>query len=399
MSIFKKLTILFIISLFSMCVIGLWINNINTKRIDDLVKKKYIKISNEVLHHIHNKTEINKIIQKNTLEKITIDLKAKREILYNKVHTFGFVSIEKEFFEDEFIIIIKYLDEIYTLKTIDEQNLNDKMMLNTLIFFNIIVLVLIFLYIIKLLSPIKKVTSEIINFSNGNLSSRIQIKSHDEIGTLASSFNNMASSLEELIKTREVLLRDIGHELRTPIAKGKFAIEKIDDFSKKELLKKIFLDLETLTNELIELEKLNSNTLNITKLTADTLILESLNKLYLKDDSKVSVIIEDNFSLDADLQYLTTAIKNLIDNAFKYTDSFPITIKASNYEISIINTGAKLSNELDYYLKPFIQESPQRDGFGLGLSIVQKIVERHHFLLTYTHFKGENIFKITCRKS
>lgn len=48
----------------------------------------------------------------------------------------------------------------------------------------------------------------------------------------------MASSLEELIKTRQELLKDIGHELRTPIAKGKFAIERIDDFSQKELLKK-----------------------------------------------------------------------------------------------------------------------------------------------------------------
>ena len=398
MSIFKKLSILFIISFFSMCVIGLWINTINTKRIDDLVKKKYIKISNEILHHIHNKAEINKIIQKNTLQKITIDLKVKREILYNKVHTFGYVSIQKEFFEDEFIIIVKYLDDIYTLRTQDEQNLNDKMMLNTLIFFNILVLVLIFVYIIKLLSPIKKVSSEIINFSNGNLSSRIHIKSNDEIGSLANSFNKMASSLEELIKTREVLLRDIGHELRTPIAKGKFVIEKIDDFSKKELLKKIFLDLEVLTNELIELEKLNSNTLNNTKLSADTLILESLNKLYLKDDSKVNVIIQDNFGINADLQYLTTAIKNLIDNALKYTTTFPITIKAYNNEISIINTGDKLSNKLEHYLKPFIQESQQRDGFGLGLSIVQKIVEKHHFVLTYEHSQGENIFKISCKK-
>ncbi len=207
----------------------------------------------------------------------------------------------------------------------------------------------------------------------------------------------MASSLEELIKTREVLLRDIGHELRTPIAKGKFVIEKIDDFSKKELLKKIFLDLEVLTNELIELEKLNSNTLNNTKLSADTLILESLNKLYLKDDSKVNVIIQDNFGINADLQYLTTAIKNLIDNALKYTTTFPITIKAYNNEISIINTGDKLSNKLEHYLKPFIQESQQRDGFGLGLSIVQKIVEKHHFVLTYEHSQG-NIFKISCKK-
>ena len=61
----------------------------------------------------------------------------------------------------------------------------------------------------------------------------------------------MAQNLEELIKTREELLRDIGHELRTPIAKGKFAIEKIEDFSKKELLQKIFFDLERLRNNFV----------------------------------------------------------------------------------------------------------------------------------------------------
>jgi len=378
-----------------MSVIGLWINNINTKRIDDLVKKKYIKVTNQILHHFHNKPEINKLIQKNSLQKITIDLKNKRGILYHKKHTFGFVSIEQEFFEDEFIIIVKYLDDTYTLRTIDEQNLTDKTMLNALITLNILLLILIFLYILKLLTPIKKITSEIVNFSNGNLNSRIQIKSNDEIGTLANSFNQMASSLEELIKTREVLLRDIGHELRTPIAKGKFAIEKINDFSQKQLLKKIFLDLETLTNELIELEKLNSNTLNISTISAETLVLESLNKLYIKDDSTVNVIIKENFVVNADLKYISTAIKNLIDNAFKYTTSFPITIQAQNNEISIINEGNKLPNKLEHYLKPFVQESTQRDGFGLGLSIVSKIVEKHHFVLTYEHAQGKNIFKIT----
>ena len=204
----------------------------------------------------------------------------------------------------------------------------------------------------------------------------------------------MASNLENLITTREELLRDIGHELRTPIAKGKFAIEKIDDFSQKELLKKIFKDLEILTNELIELEKLNSTKLNITTFKAETLIVESLAKLYLDDESKIEIEIIDDFKIKADLYYLSIVLKNLIDNAIKYTSSFPIKIIVKTNEISVLNQGKALAKELDYYLKPFTQELSQRDGFGLGLSIVKKIIDRHDFRLEYSYRNESNIFKI-----
>jgi two-component system OmpR family sensor kinase len=249
-------------------------------------------------------------------------------------------------------------------------------------------------FLVTLLSPLKKITKQITNFANGELSSRININSKDEIGILANTFNNMATSLENSIKTREELLRDIGHELRTPIAKGKFAIEKIDDFSQKELLKKIFVDLEILTNELIELEKLNLTKLNLTNFTVETLIVESLGKLYLEDESKVEIHINENFKINADLYYLSTALKNLIDNALKYAISYPIIIEANKNEISISNKGQKLSKEIEYYLKPFTQELSQRDGFGLGLSIVKKIIDKHNFKLEYFYENGNNIFKI-----
>ena len=204
----------------------------------------------------------------------------------------------------------------------------------------------------------------------------------------------MASSLENSIKTREALLRDIGHELRTPIAKGKFAIEKIDDFSQKELLKKIFNDLEKLTNELIELEKLNITNLDIKIFSAETLVLESLGKLYLEDESKIKIDIYEDFKIEADLDYLSIALKNLIDNALKYAIYFPIIIKVDKNEISISNSGEKLSKEFEYYLKPFTQELIQRDGFGLGLSIVKKIIDKHNFKLIYKYENNFNIFKI-----
>ena len=394
MSIFKKISILFFISLTLMSIIGFWIDEINSKRIDTLVKEKYIKISNELFQNIENKTQLNALLDKYDLEKKELKSYNNYNILYENTLTFGYIVILQETFGDEFIIKIKYLDDEYILKTADEENITDKLILNILVFVDIFVLILIFLYILKLLSPLKIITKQLTNFANGDLSSRIDIKSNDEIGILANSFNKMASNLENLIKTREELLRDIGHELRTPIAKGKFAIEKIDDFSQKELLKKIFKDLEVLTNELIELEKLNSTKLNITTFKAETLIVESLAKLYLDDESKIEIEIIDDFKIKANLYYLSIVLKNLIDNAIKYTSSFPIKIIVKTNEISVLNQGKALAKELDYYLKPFTQELSQRDGFGLGLSIVKKIIDRHDFRLEYSYRNESNIFKI-----
>uniref|UniRef100_UPI0040481DBD ArsS family sensor histidine kinase n=1 Tax=Aliarcobacter sp. TaxID=2321116 RepID=UPI0040481DBD len=395
MSIFKKISFLFLISLTLMTIIGFWIDSINSKRVDNLVKEKYIKISNELFENIENKNQLTKLFHKYELDtsKENSDFND-YEILYDNKLTFGYILILKKAFDDEFILKIKYLDDEYILKTPDEKNITDKLILNTLVFVDIFVLILIFLYILKLLSPLKIITKQLTNFANGDLSSRIDIKSNDEIGVLSNSFNKMASNLENLIKTREELLRDIGHELRTPIAKGKFAIEKIDDFSQKDLLKNIFKDLEILTNELIELEKLNSTKLNITTFSAETLLVESLEKLYLDDESKIDIKITDDFKINGDLYYLSIVLKNLIDNALKYATSYPIEIYINKNEISVSNKGEKLSKELEYYLKPFTQELSQRDGFGLGLSIVKKIIDRHDFKLDYSYKNENNIFKI-----
>jgi two-component system OmpR family sensor kinase len=394
MSIFKKISLLFLLSLILMSVIGFWTNNINSKRMNKLVQEKYQTIIDDILKNIENKNYINTILSKNNLKTLKELPNSSNQIIYSQDYTFGKIEILKEIFDNEFLIKINYLDEEYILKTPDEENLNEKNILNFLVFLDIFVLFLIFLYILTLLSPLKKITKQITNFANGELSSRININSKDEIGILANTFNNMATSLENSIKTREELLRDIGHELRTPIAKGKFAIEKIDDFSQKELLKKIFVDLEILTNELIELEKLNLTKLNLTNFTVETLIVESLGKLYLEDESKVEIHINENFKINADLYYLSTALKNLIDNALKYAISYPIIIEANKNEISISNKGQKLSKEIEYYLKPFTQELSQRDGFGLGLSIVKKIIDKHNFKLEYFYENGNNIFKI-----
>ena len=68
MSIFKKISFLFLISLTLMTIIGFWIDSINSKRVDNLVKEKYIKISNELFENIENKNQLTKIFDKYELE-------------------------------------------------------------------------------------------------------------------------------------------------------------------------------------------------------------------------------------------------------------------------------------------------------------------------------------------
>lgn len=393
MNLTKKIATLFSISLFLMIIIGFWIDSINSQRVEKLVKEKYVKVANELFSNIDDSIKLETLIKKYELKKIDSN-SSQDNSLYFKPLTFGHISIFKESFHDEFIINIKYLDEELYFKTSDDESLNEQLQLNILIFLDIFALLLIFLFILKLISPLKKITSQINLLSQGDFSSRIDVKSNDEMGILANSFNKMASNLEEMITSREELLRDIGHELRTPIAKGKFIVEKVENEKQQKLLKKIFSDLESLTNQLIELEKIDSINFELKEIDMETLLVKSLEKLYIDDESKIKIDINSNFKILCDDEYLTMAIKNLIDNALKYATQLPVEIEIDEKSISIKNMGEKLSKNIEYYLKPFTQEVSHRNGFGLGLSIVNKIIYKHNFKLDYSYLDNKNHFTI-----
>ena len=95
MSIFKKLTILFIISFILMTVIGLWIDNINSKRVDNFAKEKYLKVIDDIFKNIENKNYIETLILKNSLEIVPVLDNNDLETIYSQNSTFGDISILK----------------------------------------------------------------------------------------------------------------------------------------------------------------------------------------------------------------------------------------------------------------------------------------------------------------
>ena len=134
MSIFKKLTFLFILSFILMSIIGLWIDNINSTRIDNFAKDKYLKVIDDILKNIENKNYIDSLVSKNSLEKVENLNKENLENIYFQESTFGEISILKYKSSNIYFLKIKYLDEEYIFKTLDEESLSDKTILNLLVF-------------------------------------------------------------------------------------------------------------------------------------------------------------------------------------------------------------------------------------------------------------------------
>lgn len=392
MSIFTKITVLFLISLTLMIGIGYKIDTINTEKYESIVKQKYLIDGRKIFRWMSTSTADELENKFKTLNLSKIPPVVSNQVIMRQSHTFGVFEIlkDKEF---GYILHIRYFDDdIYLLDTTLKEGLREGWILNALVVADIVVLAAIFIIILRILSPLRSITGSMRRFAQGEYSIRSDIESRDEIGEVARSYNEMAQTIDNLILSRQELLRDVGHELRTPIARGMFALEQIEDSSARESLKHSFKELDQLTQELLEIEKLQAtDTILSEKFSVETLVMEALSKLYLTDENNILVNIKDNFILSGDLQYLSLALKNLLDNALKYADQFPIRLEVVYNRISVLNHGKPLEKEFSHFLTPFTREERSRttQGFGLGLNIVSKIVAKHGFLLTYEYNQEE----------
>lgn len=398
MSIFTKITVLFLISLALMVGIGYKIDTINTQKYESVVLQKYLLDGRKIFSWMATSTadELNDRFRSLNLVKIPpVDSK---QVMMRQLHTFGVFEILKAK-EGDYVLHIRYFDDdIYLRDTTLQRAQKEGWILNALVIADIVVLSIIFIIILRMLSPLHSITASMRRFAQGEYRSRSPIHSRDEIGEVARSYNEMAQTIENLIRSRQELLRDVGHELRTPIARGMFALEQLEDSNIRDSLKRSFKELDQLTQELLEIEKLQAtDTIQSETFSVETLVMEALSKLYLLDESNIEVRIEENFSITGDLQYLSLALKNLLDNALKYADRLPIRLEASSKSINVYNHGLPLEKEFNYFLTPFTRQESSRttDGFGLGLNIVSKIVAKHGFLLSYRYENEEHCFSIT----
>lgn len=401
-SVFTKVSILFIISLSTMIFITIKTNLITQGKIELIQKQRYIQASKELFRYLSlgDKKILNEKIHEMKFEKIS-DIKKylrKATVIYNYKSAFGEIKILKR--KEKYLLFMQYLNDRVLIKDIsDNENIEEQSLLNYLVLGEILILMVIFSIIIKILLPLKSVSRNLQKVADGDYSQRINVKTKDEIGTLCLTFNLMASNLEKLINSRQRLLKDIGHELKTPISKSKLALEFINSSKYKNILTKAINQIDMMISELLYMEKLNSHnpSLNTVTFEVTTLLSEALSKMLIEDESLIKVDIKEDFNIKGDLNYLSIALKNLIDNALKYSTKKPIFIIVQKDKILVQSYGEKLTKPLEYYCEEFTQDDSSRGskGYGLGLNIVKTILDNYNFKLDYHYYaSSKNSFEI-----
>lgn len=305
-----------------------------------------------------------------------------------------FSSVE---YNNSLFLNIKNNSFVVVFESLGTKNLNDPLWVGFLL--TMAVLISLYLSIVRSFTPLKKLSKNIKKFAQGNLDVNLAAAhSEDEIGQVAQEFNNAIAKIQELIRSRQLFLRTIMHELKTPIGKGRLITEMLEDETQKVRLVNVFERLEILINEFAKIEQLLSKSYSLNYQDYHfSLILEQVRDMSMLDnwDELISENIECDAVINVDFGLFALAIKNLIDNALKYSADKKVAIICDENKISVANRGAALAKSFEHYKQAFIRNKDEKaTGMGLGLYIIDKICELHKFRFEYNYSDGTHYFSI-----
>lgn len=258
-----------------------------------------------------------------------------------------------------------------------------------------------FTYIVSqfLSRPMVQMEQATRRIAKGDLETRVDVRSSDEVGDLGSAINDLARDLQHYRDTRQEFFANISHELRTPITYlegyAKVLSDELYDTEeeKKQYLAIIHqeaLRLNRLINDLFELSKMEEGKINLSLEWVDlTEIVENcVQKVQLKAKEKdltlYSEVAEQVPLVYADGLRMEQVVLNLMENAVRYTAKGAVRVRLlkekNANQIIVEDTGMGIpADELPYIFDRFyrVEKSRSREfgGTGLGLAIVKKLVE------------------------
>jgi len=257
----------------------------------------------------------------------------------------------------------------------------------------IAVILLSFFMILQKLKPLIILRRKISAFGDGNMDISFKMKGSDEIALIANELESAREKINTLLESRTLFLRNLMHELKTPIAKGTIATQMLPSQKLKDRFVSIFGRLESLVNEFALIEEVTSlhDRINFKEYRLVDIIDGAID-MAMVDRSSVSVEVDGSIKIQASYRLYTTAIKNMIDNGIKYSTDAHVNIKIVNNELCFESKGECIKHPLQYYIEPFTKDNPSKNSYGLGLYLVDSILKVHGEVLAHEYRDGVNCF-------
>lgn len=265
-SITTKITIIFAIAFSLMCLLFVTFANIQQESALEKLKDRQISAMNYLvalyergnpprdLEHYFKNFYLEYVGNKNLATSIATN----GTVVFTQHTPLGVVQSVN--YKGDLYLLIKNTSFQLLLESNDARHVNDPLW----VAFLIVSALLISLYVsvLRSLSPLRRLSKDIRKFASGNMemamTARLNENEQDEIGQVAVEFDNAVCKIRELIRSRQLFLRAIMHELKTPIGKGRIVSEMVANETQKMRLINVFERLEMLINEFSKVEQLLS---------------------------------------------------------------------------------------------------------------------------------------------
>lgn len=402
-SIFFKLIILFIIFIVLVNIsIGFMFSHILKKGPFGFSDRLPVLINNYIVKQIgmHPDTVRIRDITKELESNIRIETPDMKWSSDESIPDINYLSKDADFktSENSFIIrqkgrpyyISKYKDGFIIITPVMPRDLvNETDVIIAVIIIFTLLASLLYFSLRWIFGPIRKLSDGVALISEGNFNNNIDIDRKDELGSLSDSINEMKDNISEMIKSKESLLIDVSHELRSPLTRIKLANEFIEDKKINSRIREDVKEMELMISELLDTYRMEN--INSVSNKEKTDLIKLVKGVVSKYDPQIVILNSDvnEFPVFAESRKMETVFNNIIDNAIKYSDGKPVNIniyRQSQDEniicVSIKDKGKGIDkNEIKKIFEPFYRIDKSREkkilGYGLGLSLVKKIIEEH----------------------
>jgi two-component system OmpR family sensor kinase len=250
-----------------------------------------------------------------------------------------------------------------------------------------------FVLILRKLRPLIRLRKKIALYGDGDMNVSFKANGHDEIALVSNELEATREKINLILESRTLFLRNIMHELKTPIAKGTIATQMLESQKQKDRFSSIFGRLESLVNEFALIEEVtcmgDKTDFKEYRLVD---IIDGAIDMAMIERSSITVEVDAVHKINANFRLYTTAIKNMIDNGIKYSIDSHVKILIKGHELAFESRGECIAHPLQYYIEPFTKDNPSKNSFGLGLYLVDSILKAHNQVLAHEYENGINRF-------